>query len=76
VSRKDTFQYLGSMLSRDENIDEDVSYRIKTCWLKWRQAFNVLCDKGGGYHKLKGKFHRMAIRLAMLYVVEFWPMKR
>ena len=29
VSRKDTFSYLGSMLKRDRNIDEDVSHRIK-----------------------------------------------
>ena len=29
VPRKDTFQYLGSMLQRDGDIDEDVSHRIK-----------------------------------------------
>ena len=29
VPRKDTFRYLGSMLQRDEDIDEDVSHRIK-----------------------------------------------
>jgi hypothetical protein len=30
VSKKDTFHYLGSMLQKDEDIDEDVNYRIKT----------------------------------------------
>jgi hypothetical protein len=44
VPNKDTFHYLGSMLQKDEDIDEDLSYRIKTGWLKWRQASGVLCD--------------------------------
>jgi hypothetical protein len=55
VSRKDTFRYLGSMLHRDVDIDEDVSYRTKTGWMKWHQAFVVLCDNGVPL-KLKGKF--------------------
>ena len=29
VPRKDTFRYLGSVLQRDGDIDEDVSHRIK-----------------------------------------------
>ena len=29
VPRKDIFRYLGSMLQRDGDIDEDVSHRIK-----------------------------------------------
>ena len=36
VPRKDTFRYLGSMLQRDGDIDEDVSHRIKAGWMKWR----------------------------------------
>jgi hypothetical protein len=32
------------MLQNDEDIDEDVSLRIKINWLKWRQAFSVLYD--------------------------------
>jgi hypothetical protein len=34
VPKKDTFHYLGSMLQKNENIDEDVSHRIKAGWLK------------------------------------------
>jgi hypothetical protein len=34
VSKKDTFRYLGSMLQKNEDIDEDVSHRIKAGWLK------------------------------------------
>ena len=50
VLRKDTFQYLGLMLQRDGDIDEDVSHRIKVGWMKWRQASGVLCEKG--YHRI------------------------
>jgi hypothetical protein len=34
VPKKDTFRYLGSMLQRDGDIDEDVSHRTKTGWMK------------------------------------------
>ena len=72
VPKKDTFRYLGSMLQKDGDIDEDVSHRIKTGWLKWRQASGVLCDMRLP-QKLKGKFYRIAIRSAMLYGTECWP---
>ena len=74
MPRKDTFRYLGSMLQRDGDIDEDVSHRIKAGWMKWRQASGVLCDKRVS-QKLKGKFYRMTIR-PMLYGTECWPTKR
>jgi hypothetical protein len=45
VPRKDTFRYLGSMLKKDGDIDEDVNHRIKAGWIKWRQASDILCDK-------------------------------
>jgi hypothetical protein len=75
VPKKDTFRHLGSILQKNWNIDEDVSYRIKVSCLKWRQASDVLCDSRVPL-KLKGKFYRAAIRPAMLYGVEYWPTKR
>jgi hypothetical protein len=33
------------MLQKDGDIDEDVNHRIKAGWMKWRQAFGILCDK-------------------------------
>ena len=71
MPRKDTFRYLGSMLQRDGDID-DVSHRIKTGWMKWRQAFGVLCDKRVP-QKLKGIFYRTTIRP---YGAKCWPTKR
>jgi hypothetical protein len=75
VPKKDNFRYLGSMLQKNGDIDEDVSHRIKAGWLKWRQASSVLCDPRMPI-KLKGKFYRTAIRPAMLYGAEYWPTKR
>jgi hypothetical protein len=75
VPKKDTIRYLGSMLQKNGDIDEDVSHRIKTGWLKWRQASSVLCDPRVSL-KLKDKFYRTAIRSAMLYGAECWPTKR
>ncbi|KAG2599597.1 hypothetical protein PVAP13_5KG423621 [Panicum virgatum] len=75
VPKRDTFGYLGSMLQRDGDIDEDVSHRIRAGWMKWRQASGVLCDKKVP-QKLKVKFYRTAIRLAILYGAEYWPTKR
>ena len=72
VPKKVTFRYLGSMLQRDEDIDADVSHRIKVRWIKWRQASGILCDKRVP-QKLKDKFYRPAIRPAMLYEAEYWP---
>jgi hypothetical protein len=63
------------MLQKNGDIDEDVSHRIKTDWLKWRQASVILCDPRVPL-KLKGKFYRTMIRPAMLYGVECWPTKR
>jgi hypothetical protein len=75
VLKKDTFCYLGLMLQKDGDIDEDISHRIKTDWLKWCQASGVLCDPRV-LLKLKGKFYRTAIRWTMLYRAEYWPTKR
>ncbi|TVU49550.1 hypothetical protein EJB05_00863, partial [Eragrostis curvula] len=69
-----TLELKGFSLSRSKlnrahenrDIDEDVNHRIKTGWLKWCQASGVLCDTKMP-QKLKGKFYRTTIRLAMLY---------
>jgi hypothetical protein len=34
IPKKDIFRYLGSMLQKDGDIDEDLSHRIKVGWLK------------------------------------------
>ncbi|XP_071694390.1 uncharacterized protein [Rutidosis leptorrhynchoides] len=70
-----SFRYLGSVLHKSGRINEDVSYRIKVGWLKWRAATGVLCDKKIPL-KLKGKLFKVAIRPVMLYGSECWPMTK
>jgi hypothetical protein len=64
VAKKETF-WLGSMLQKDGDTDEDVRHRISAMWLKWHQASSILCDKRVP-QKLKGKFYRMTIHSVML----------
>ncbi|XP_070008739.1 uncharacterized protein [Nicotiana sylvestris] len=45
--------------------DEDVTHRIRAGWMKWRLASGILCDKNVT-PRLKGKFYRVVVRLAML----------
>jgi hypothetical protein len=75
VPKKDTFHYMGSMLQKNGDIDEDVSHKIKVGWSKWRQASDVLCDHRVPL-KLKDKFYRTVIRSTVLYRAECWPTKR
>jgi hypothetical protein len=74
VPMNDTFQYLGSMLQSEGEIDEDVSHRIRAEWVKWRQASGVPCDKKVP-NKLKGKFYKTVIKPAMMYGAECWAKK-
>ena len=68
------YQYLGSIVQNDGEIEADVNHRIQAGWLKWRKASGVLCDKKVPL-KLKGKFYRTAVRPAMLYGTECWAVK-
>nr|GEW05494.1 hypothetical protein [Tanacetum cinerariifolium] len=72
---KESFRYIRSMLHKSGRIEEDVSNQIKAAWMKWRAAAGVLCDKKIPL-KLKGKFYRVAIRPAMLYGSECWPITK
>ncbi|GJW29669.1 hypothetical protein Tco_0046544 [Tanacetum coccineum] len=60
---------------KEERIEDDVTHRIQAGWLKWRAATGILCDKNVPL-KLKEKFYRVAIRPAMLYGSECWPLTK
>ncbi|XP_047257721.1 uncharacterized protein LOC124889778, partial [Capsicum annuum] len=74
ICKRDSFKYLGSMIQGNGEIDEDVFHRIGAGWMKWRLASGSLCNKKMPL-KLKGKFYRAAVRPAMLYGAEYWPVK-
>jgi hypothetical protein len=48
--------------------------RIRAGWMKWRQAYDILCVKKV-LSKLKVKFYMMVIRLVMMYGVKCWITK-
>ncbi|KAF3645510.1 putative pre-mRNA-processing factor 6-like [Capsicum annuum] len=74
VCKRDSFKYLGSVIQGNGEIGEDISHRIAAGWMKWKLASGVLCDKKVS-PKLKDKFYRVAVRPAMLYGAECWPIK-
>lgn len=53
----------------------DITAYIEVGWLKERVFTRVLCDKNV-LMKLKGKFSRVAIRRALLYDYECWPLRK
>ncbi|KAD4386354.1 hypothetical protein E3N88_26523 [Mikania micrantha] len=75
VPQTTRFKYLGSFVQSDGDIDCDVAYRVQAGWNKWRVATSILCDKRFP-DKLKGKFYRVAVRPAMLYGTDCWPIKK
>ncbi|MES6387734.1 hypothetical protein U6T19_12255, partial [Cutibacterium acnes] len=58
-------------MHKEGDIVDDVAYRIRAGWVKWRGASGLLCDKQIP-PKLKTKFYKTAIRPTMLYEAECW----
>lgn len=75
MSRCDQFGYLGSIIYKEGDINNDVVHRINAVWVKWRAASGVLCDRHV-LKRFKGKFYRITIKLAILYGTEHWAPKR
>ena len=75
ILQRDSFRYLGSIISKDGEVDEDVKHRIKMRLLNWRLAYVVLCDQQMPT-RLKGKFYRTVIRPTMTYGVDSWTIKK
>ena len=70
-----TFQALHLWVYKNGEIDEDINYRIKVGWQKWKNASGVLCDRRIPL-KLKGRVYRMVVRSALLYGRDCWPIKK
>ncbi|XP_063370241.1 uncharacterized protein LOC134658486 [Cydia amplana] len=74
VPKVNQFKYLGSVITNDANVEVDVSHRINIAWQKWRTLTGVLCDPRMPI-RTKGKVYKTAVRPAMLYGAECWPVK-
>jgi len=69
------FKYLGSIIQRNGDIDEDINQQIRVGWQKRKYTSGVLCDKRVPVG-LKGKVYRMVVRPTVLYGSEYWPLKK
>ena len=67
------FKYLGSMVNREANCDDDINHRIGVGWMRWRENSGVFCDKKMP-RKLKGKLYKTVVRPALMYASECWTM--
>ena len=74
TSQRDSLHYLGSIIRKDGESDEDVKHRMKVGWLKRTLAFEVLCDRRMPTRS-KGMFYSTTIRPTMTYGAECWPIK-
>ena len=69
VSRVTEFRYLGSTVQADGDSEIQVAKRIAAGWNSWRKVLGVLCDRKAPLN-VKGKLHKVVVRLAMLYSTE------
>nr|XP_027233168.1 uncharacterized protein LOC113824612 [Penaeus vannamei] len=75
IKRVPAFKYLGSHVTEDGELDVEVKQRIQSGWQAWRRFSGVLCDKKISA-RLKEKVYKTAVRSAILYGSETWPIKR
>jgi hypothetical protein len=68
------FRYLGSIIQKDGELDNNVAHRIKAGLLKWRSATSILYNRNIPLY-LKEKFYRTDVRPALLYGTECWAIK-
>jgi hypothetical protein len=66
IPKRESFRYLGSIIHKDREIEENANNRIRAGWVKWRCATGVLCDSRIPI-KLKKKFYKTTIRQVILY---------
>ena len=45
VKRVETFTYLGSTLTKDGELDTEVTHRVQSGWKNWKRVSGVLCDR-------------------------------
>ncbi|KAI0500803.1 hypothetical protein KFK09_019020 [Dendrobium nobile] len=45
INKSTRFRYIGSIVQCDGEINGDIISRIQIGWLKWKKAYDLLCDK-------------------------------
>ena len=75
VKTEKLFKYLGSMFDANGGAEKDVNNRVNIAWSKWRETTGVMCDRNIPT-KLKDKVYKTAIKPAMVYGAEYWPVRK
>ena len=75
LKRVENFNYLGSTVTGDGELDKEIVHRMQAGWMNWRKVSGVLCDRRISAKK-KGMIYKSVVRPAMLYGSETWPMKK
>ncbi|CAG5046622.1 unnamed protein product [Parnassius apollo] len=75
LKRVEEFKYLGSIVAPKACIERDIQNRTQTAWLKWRSLSGILCDSRMPI-KIKGNVYKSAVRPALPYGSECWPMRK
>ena len=75
IPKVDKCKYLGSIIKKRGDIEDDINHRIRVAWKKWRNVSGVLCDVKV-HVSLKWRVYRMVVQPALIYGVECWPVKR
>jgi len=66
IPKVDKFKYLGSIIEKRADVDDDINPRITVGWQKWRSASGVLCDRKI-LVSLKEQVHHMVVRPTLIY---------
>lgn len=75
LNRVNEFKYLGSIVAPKACVERDIQNRIQAAWLKWGSLSGILCDSRMPI-KVKGNVYKRAVRPALLYGSECWPMRK
>ena len=75
LAKVDYFKYLGSIVSQDGSIDDEVGSRVQAAWNNWRRTSGVLCDRRISA-RVKGRVYKAVVRPALLYGSETWALKK
>ena len=44
ILKSESFWYIGSIIHKNWKIKEDVNYKKRVWWMRWRSTLGVLCD--------------------------------
>ncbi|XP_069989458.1 uncharacterized protein [Penaeus vannamei] len=75
LKRAEKFKYLGSVVSKDAEMESEVTHVVQAGWMNWKKMSGVLCNKKINGSVI-GKLYKTTDWPAMIYGAETWPTKK